>query len=322
MHRSSPEGRGARVAVTGASADLGRLLLPLLEADERVERIVAVDLAKPSAHGPKVEFRRVNLAQAGGEVDLADALAEAGADVLYHLAFLSGRIHDAAFAHELEVIGSMHALSAAAQAGVKRLVIPSLTALYGARPQHPALLREDAPLLGCKGSRFINDKVEVEQQFAEFGSQHPDTRVIVLRFAPIVGPSTDNPVTRLLRTRVLPTLMGFDPLWQVLHEDDAAAALHLALFADVNGPFNVVGRGVVSLSALIDRSGGAALPMLAPIARAAIRALESAGIAAVPASMLDFIHYSWVADGRRAEDELGFVPRFASKDAAATLRGA
>ncbi|MHB8876081.1 MAG: NAD-dependent epimerase/dehydratase family protein [Myxococcaceae bacterium] len=321
MSRPSGDKKGLRVAVTGATGDLGQLLLPLLEADERVERVIAIDLAKPRAHGPKVEFRRVNLAQAGGEIDLRDALLEAGADTLYHLAFLYGRVHNAAFAHELEVIGSMHTLSAVAQAGVKRLVIPSLTALYGARPQHPALLREDAPLHGCKGSRFVNDKVEVEQQFAAFGQKHPETRVIILRFAPIIGPSVDNPITRLLRTRLVPTLMGFDPLWQVVHEDDAAAALHLALFADVSGPYNVVGHGVISLSALVRWSGGAALPMPAPVARAAIRALEAAGVASVPSSLLDFIHYSWVADGKRAQEELGFFPRYASKDAAASMRG-
>ena len=321
MNRPSGENKGLRVAVTGATGDLGQLLLPLLEADERVERIIAIDMAKPKAHGPKVEFRRVNLAQSGGEIDLRDALTESGVDALYHLAFIYGRIHDAAFAHELEVIGSMHALSAVAQAGVKKLIIPSLTALYGARAQHPALLREDAPLLGCKGSRFLNDKVEVEQQFASFREQHAGTDVVILRFAPIVGPSVNNPITRWLKTRLVPTLMGFDPLWQVVHEEDAAAALHLALFAEVSGAFNVVGDGVISLSGLVRWSGGAVVPLPGPLARAAIRGLEAGGVATVPPALLDFLHYSWVADGARAQDELGFVPRYASKDAAASLRG-
>jgi UDP-glucose 4-epimerase len=321
MSRPSGEDQGLCVAVTGATGDLGQLLLPLLEADDRVARVIAIDMAKPRAHGPKVEFRRVNLAQAGGELDLRDVLLEAGADQLFHLAFLYGRIHNASFAHELEVIGSMHALSAVAQAGVKRLIIPSLTALYGARAHHPALLREDAPLHGCKGSRFVNDKVEVEQQFAAFGAKHPETKVIILRFAPIVGPSVDNPITRLLRTRVVPTLMGFDPLWQVVHEDDAAAALLLALFADASGAYNVAAHGIISLSALVHWSGGTAVPMPAPMARAAIRVLEAAGVSSVPAALLDFIHYSWVADGQRAQDELGFSARYNSKDAAASMRG-
>ena len=87
-------------------------------------------------------------------------------------------------------------------------------------------------LAGCLGSRFVNDKVEVENQLAAFTSAHPETHVVVLRFAPIVGPTSDNPVTRWLRTRLVPTLLGFDPLWQVVHEDDAADALHAALFAE------------------------------------------------------------------------------------------
>src|SRR5438067_6411672 len=148
---------GLRVSVTGATGDLGGLLLPRLEADPRVESILAIDLAKPSAHGPKVEYRRVDLTAASGERDLQDALREAKVDALYHLAFISGRVHSAAFAHELEVIGSMHVLTAAGALGLSRLIVPSMTALYGARASNAALIREDAPLYGCPGSRFVND---------------------------------------------------------------------------------------------------------------------------------------------------------------------
>lgn len=312
---------GLCVAVTGASGDLGALLLPLLEQDERVERILAVDAAKPTAHGAKVQFRRVELSQPGADSLLASALIEAEVTALYHLAFIHGRIHSGAFAHELEVVGSMHTLSAAKRAGIQRLIVPSLTALYGARPQNPALLREDAPLRGCDGSRYLNDKVQVEQQLEDFRRAHPEVALVVLRFAPIVGPSVDNPVTRWLRTRVVPSLLGFDPLWQVIHEEDAAAALHRALFGQAVGAFNVVGRGVMSFSGLVRETGGAVVPLPQVVVRAAIRALEATGIAALPEPMLDFIHYSWVADGRRAHQELGFSPRHHAKDAAASIRG-
>ena len=61
-------------------------------------------------------------------------------------------------------IGAAQAL---VRAGVKKLVVASLTALYGAKQNHPALLREDAPLAGCPVSRFFNDKVQVEEQLAD-----------------------------------------------------------------------------------------------------------------------------------------------------------
>ncbi len=322
MERPSTRRQGLNVAVTGATGDLGSLLLPRLEADERIGRILAIDVAKPKAHGPKVDYRRVDLTQHSADVHLAQALIDAKIDVLLHLAFVYGRVHSAAFAHELEVIGSMHVLSAVRRASVGRLVIPSMTALYGARPQNPALLTEDAPLLGCPGSRFINDKVEVEHQFAAFRRAHADIDVLVLRFAPIVGPNVDNPVTRWLRTRVVPTLLGFDPPWQVIHENDAIAALHHAVFSGSSGAYNVVGPGLLSLSGLVRRSGGAPVPLPGPLARAAVRLLEATGVvAAVPVPLFDYLHFGWVADDRRSRERLGFVPRHHATDAAASLRG-
>lgn len=310
-----------RVAVTGATGDLASLLLPLLEQDERVERVLAIDTSKPPAHGPKVDFHPIELSQQGSETLLAEALTKTGIDVVCHLAFIHGRVHSPSFAHELEVIGSMQVLSATWRARARRLIVPSLTALYGARPHHPAFLKEDTPLLGSPGSRFLNDRVEVEQQLQAFRKSHPELEILVLRFAPIVGPTVNNPMTRWLKTRLVPTLLGFDPLWQVIHEEDAARALQHALFAKAQGAFNVAAPGVLSLSGLVRQSGGAVVPLPHAAARAAIHALEMSGVAAVPEPLLDFIHYNLVADSRRSREELGFVPSYDARDAAASLRG-
>ncbi len=307
-----------KVVVTGASGDLGSLLLPRLDADSAVGEVIAIDTATPSQQGGKITFRRVDLSQPGADKSLEPLLA--GADAIFHLAFMYGRVHDANFAHELEVIGSLHVLSAVAAAKVKRLVLPSMTALYGARPNAAALLREEAPLVRSE-SRFIHDKVEVERQLEDFKRAQPETEVVVLRFAPIVGPQVNNPVTRLLRTRLVPVLLGFDPLWQVIHQDDAVSALHQALHARATGTFNVVADDVISLTGLVRASGGAALPLPGPVARAFIQGLEALGVSSVPAALLDYLKYSWVADGRRAREELDFTPRLPCEQAAATMKG-
>ncbi|MBU8894549.1 UDP-glucose 4-epimerase [Corallococcus sp. H22C18031201] len=307
-----------RVAVTGASGEFGKLLLPLLERDPNVERIVVLDVAKPA--GDKVEFHRVDLTRHDAEGELTDALTEHAVDALYHLAFLFGPIRSGSMAHELEVVGTMNVLTAAGRARLPRLVVPSLTAAYGARGNNPALLREEAPLQGCPHSRFINDKVEVEGQVMAFRERHPDTRTLVLRFAPLLGSDVDNPVARLLSRAVVPTLLGYDPLWQALHAEDAARALHLALRANASGAFNIVGRGVLPLSGLIRQAGARPLPLPGPMFRAALHALDMAGAATLPVALLDYMHYSWVADGERAESALGFVPVHHVRDAAAALR--
>lgn len=310
-----------RVGVTGISSDLGRCLLPRLQEDPAVERVIAFDIAKPSETASRLEYVRVDLTRPGMEEELTARLREARLDALYHLAFVNSRVHGAAFAHELEVIGSMHVLAAAGAVRLPRLILPSLTALYGARPNGPAFLSEHAALAGCDGSRFITDRVEVERQVEAFAQAHPQTHVVVLRFAPMLGSRADNPITRLLRTRLIPSVLGFDPLWQVVHEDDAADALHRALHCAGRGAFNIASPEVLPFSALVRLSGGYSLPLPGPVLRATIRLLESLGVPSVPVPLLDFLTYNWVADLARATDQLGFVPRRSATRAATSLAG-
>jgi UDP-glucose 4-epimerase len=308
-----------RVGVTGVSSDLGRGLLPRLEADPLVDSIVAFDVARPKELTKKCSFVRVDLTRPGMEAELTRAFKEQRLDALFHLAFVNSRVHGAAFAHELEVIGSMHVLAAAQEAGLTRLVIPSLTALYGARPNGPAVCLETHPLEG-EGVRFVTDRVEVEHQIEKFAERNPGVHVVVLRFAPIVGRTSDNPFTRLLRTGFVPTILGFDPLWQVVHEDDAVTALHLALTTKAEGTFNVVGETAAPFSTIVRLAGATAVPLPGPLLRATILALEAAGIASVPVPLLTFLRYTWIADGKRARKQLGFEPRVPFQDAMASMR--
>lgn len=314
------KGKGLVVGITGATGDLGRLLLPRLAGDPRVAKVVALDIAAPDPLD-KVEYCKVDLTRPGTENELQKVLTQTKVQVLYHLAFISSRVRSAAFAHELEVIGSMHVLAAAGALGLERLIFPSLTALYGARPGSPALLTEAALLAGCPGSRFVNDKVEVEHQLKAFSAANPGTQVLVLRFAPIVGPTSDNPITRWLKTRLVPTLLGFDPLWQVLHEDDAADALHSALFCAAAGCFNVAADGVLPLSAVVKLSGGQAVPLPRRLLREAMKALEALGAPTALPPLIDYLNYSWVTDGSRAARDLQFLPQWQAKDAIAAVRG-
>ncbi len=309
-----------RVAVTGASGDLAALLLPQLERDDAVEGVLALDTSRPEGLGTKGAFRRVNLARPESERLLVEAFEEAQTDVVVHLALPLSPAGMGALAHELEVAGTLNVLSAVARSRVRRLVVASYTVVYGARGQNPAFLTEDAPLHGSPGSRFVTDKVEVERQVAQFRRAHPDVKVLVLRFAPVLGPRVDNPITRLLRTRAVPTLLGFDPNWQALHEEDAVEALHRAVHAGAEGPMNVVGPGVVSFSGLVHLSGGHVVPLPARVAKGAVGVLGRLGLTSGKAGLLDYIRYGWVADGTLAERELGFVPRYDTRAAAAALQ--
>ena len=311
-------GSSLRVAITGPTSEFGALLLPRLLAEPRIAQLLTFGPRPVS--GPRLVHHRADLTRWDVESELENALSAAPVDVLYHLAFLHGRTRGAAFAHELEVIGTLHTLAAAVRSGVRHVIIPSTTTVYGARPGNPVLLGEDAPLNGCPGSRFVTDRAEVERQLVAFRRDHPGMNLTVLRFAPVLGPTVDNPATRYFRRPLVPTLLGFDPLWQAVHEEDARDLFLRLLVQPVSGTFNVVSEDVLPLSALIRLAGTIPLPLPLPVARATLRALNSAGITATPGALLDYLHYSWVADGTRARTELGFRPRFGAREAAASVR--
>ncbi|HEX9295693.1 MAG TPA: NAD-dependent epimerase/dehydratase family protein, partial [Polyangiaceae bacterium] len=211
------------VAITGAASFLGRNLVGLLEEDDRIGRIVAIDLASPSTAGQKTRAYEVDLAQPTAEERTSEILLAERTDCVVHLAFLGSPTHARAWAHELESVGTMRLLNAARQASVRKLVFWSQTLLYGAQPTNANFLSERQPLRAPMGESFFADKIEAEAEANRF-AQRTGNIVTVLRTAPVLGPTVKNYLSKYLARRFVPTMMGFDPLWQFLHEADAIAA--------------------------------------------------------------------------------------------------
>jgi UDP-glucose 4-epimerase len=182
--------------------------------------------------------------------------------------------------------------------------------VYGPSPSNPNWLDESAPRRGLAGSRYVNDKARAEMQAERYAADHPETRVTVLRFAPILGPTIHNYVTSFFSRPVAPRLMGHDPLLQFVHEADAVVALKRAVDRDVAGAFNIVGAGVLPYSTVLALMGRVPVPMPHFLAVRLSRALWATQVAISPPTFLDFLRYLCVADGARAERELGFRPRW------------
>ncbi len=313
--RKAAAATGRSVAITGAFGFLGRLLIARLEANPDVERVLALDLKPPPGTLRKTTFLPLDLTQPRSERAAGEAMTAASCDSLVHLALLYNPVHNAAYAHEVEAIGTLQLLGAAAAAGIRRLVTMSSTALYGARPDNPAFLTEDRPLRPAPQSRFFADKLEVERLIDAFRRERPGAAVVTLRMASLLGPTVKNPITRLFGRTVVPVLLGHDPLMQFLHEDDAVRALERAVLSDGSGIFNIAPPGALPLSSVLDLLGRTALPLPGPVARAGMSALWSLVGVGTPPSWLDYLRYVWVADGSRATRELGVTYLHTARDA-------
>ena len=322
--RNSNDAKTRSVAVTGASGFLGRNLIGVLERDPHIERIVAIDPepAGPgtvetsrATRGKKTQSHEIDLTQPAAEARLADILTAERIDAVVHLAFLSSPTHATAWAHEVESVGTMHVTLAARHARVRKFVLWSQTWLYGARPSNPNFLTEKHPLHAAASDSFFADKIDAEEQARRLAQRAPGVAVTILRTAPILGPTVENAITRYLGGRLVPTMMGFDPLVQFLHEADAIAALQLAVLRDVSGTFNIVGDGVLPLSTAIKLAGRVPVPIPHPIAETLASVGWVAQFADAPPSFLKYLRFLCVADGRKANDVMGFYPAHSTRDA-------
>jgi len=308
------------VAVTGASGVLGRALLERLELNPEVGQVLAFH-RQALTGGPyhKTRAVEVDLARPAAESEISKELERAQVDTLVHLAMLYNPQENAAYAHEVEVIGTLQLLGAAAAANVRALVLMSSTALYGPNPDNPAFLTEQHPLRPNPESRFLADKIEVEQQAETFREASPRRRVCILRLASLLGPDVMNPSTRLLRRPVIPMLLGFDPLLQFLHLEDASLALERAVLRNPDEVLNVAPPEPLAFSEVLRLLNRVPLPLPPALERTAMVGLWSVLGLGTPPGWLDYLRYSWVADGRRAEEVLGLNYQFSSREALAAF---
>ena len=299
------------VAVTGAYSFIGAELIKRLERDRRYYKVLAIDIRKPTFPLSKTQFHKIDLTLPTADADLAAVWKREGVDTVVHAAFLSAPTHANSWAHELESIGTMHVLNACAECQIRKLVVWSQTVVYGAHPLNPNFLTEDHELRGgLSRSRFVKDKVEVEKQVRRFRPENPDTIVTTLRTAATLGPTIRNFATRFFSRPMVPTLMGYDPLMQFVHERDVVDAFTLAVDNDHPGDFNIVGPGVLPFSTILAMMGKVPLPLPHFLAFPLSKALWATQVFDSPPNFLDFLRFLCVADGDKARRELNYEPKF------------
>jgi UDP-glucose 4-epimerase len=303
------------VAVTGAASFLGASVIGVLQDEESVRTLVAMDTRPPHTAGAKTKVYDLDLTHPSAEERMAETFAAEGVNTVVHLAFLHSPTHASAYSHELESVGTMHVLNACRRTRVQKLVLFSHTFLYGAHPTNPNFLSEKHALRARRTEPFLADKIEAESEALRFGRPGQGRTVTILRTAPIIGPSVDNFLTRFLGHRLVPTVLGFDPLWQFLHEADAVSAFRLAVVRDVPGVFNITPEGVLPLSTAIRLAGRSPFPLPRSLASPMVGALWVAQVAEAPPAFFDYLQYVCVADGDLARKVMGFRPLYTSREA-------
>jgi UDP-glucose 4-epimerase len=298
------------IAIVGARSFLGRRALARCLEAETVGSIILIDQRRPNVVASGTKFYKVDLTTPTADAILLDIFQAEKVDQVLHLGQLQRPSRDETSAHEYSVIGTFHLLNAVAAAGVKHTIVASSTLVYGAGPLNPNYLSEASPLRPDKRYRYVTDMVEVEELCKRFRDRNSDKVLTTLRFAPILGPTVHNYVTDYLEFPVSLSLLGFDPLMQVLHENDAIEAILMAMKSTYSGSANIVPSDVLPLSTMLYRLGKVNVPMPHPLAYPTVGAAWAAGIAPLPQYHLDYIRYLCCGEGAVAERELDFVAEY------------
>jgi UDP-glucose 4-epimerase len=302
-----------RTAVTGIASLLGSRVLRRLAEIRPPDSLVAIDVAAPP-RALGVRHHAVDFTEPASDQRLLELLREEEVETVVHAAFFTSPRRDSTYAHELESIGTLNLLAAAAAAGVQRVILRSFTTVYGARGDNPNFLTEEHRLQPSPALSWVRDKLEAEQHAAAFARRYPGMSVTVLRFAPLVGPGVHTFYTRIFDHRVVPLLMGYDPLVQLLHPDDAVAAFMAAIDQAPGGAYNVVPSRPIPLLTAYHLAAKIPVFVPHPLAYAGADLLWAAGLGAAPGAFVDYVRYLFVADGEKARQRLGFVPRHSSRD--------
>jgi UDP-glucose 4-epimerase len=305
-------GTPSSIAITGLRTFLGGRLAQRLMAREATA-VVGVDIRRPFRMDDRLRWHRLDLTEPTADSMLVAVLDRERVEVLVHAAFRSEPTADVEYDHELETLGTLHVLHACAAAKVKRLVVLSSTMVYGARPDNPNFLSEDHALRGHDDAHGVRNRVEAEALVASFRERHPETEVTVLRPCWILGPTIDDLVARMFGRPVVPTLLGHDPLLQLVHEDDVLRVLETATLERHPGVFNVVGRGVLPLSTLLALAGKRGVPIPVKLWYSLLGALSQGRSGDAPAGFYDYLRFLFVADGSRGWQEFG-EPVFSTRE--------
>ncbi len=295
------------VAVTGAAGTLGADVVRRLAATRGVREVVAVDVERGAA-ARKVRWRLTDVR------DPLLARSLAGVDAVVHLAGLHHPDVAPAVRRAANVRGTANVLEAASAAGVRHVTLVTSAMVYGALPDNPVPLDENAPLRAPRDDSLVGDFVEVERQAESHRHTDPGVTVAVLRPATLCGPGADSVLTRHFESPRLLVVRGSTPLWQFCHVDDLAAAIVTAVTSGLDGPYDVAPDGWLTQAEVEAVAGKRRLELPSVVAFATADRLHRAGISRAPSSELAYLAYPWVVAGHRLR-AAGWSPEHGNADA-------
>jgi len=302
-----------RVLITGLSSYWGCRLAQELERVSEIEAIIGV-----SADDPALPLERTEFVRVGNQHALLRRIVHAAEidTVVDTRLVVDSRNASAREAHEQNVIGTMNVLAACGgpDSPVTKVVFKSSAHYYGCERDDPSFFTEAMRRPHPPETRLESDIVEADDAVQGFAERNPKVTVTTLRFCNGLGPDLRTTHTALLGLPAVPGILGFDPRYQFIHEDDIVGALRHAVVSDLPGIYNAAPDGVLILSEVASLLGKPYLPLLPPWGTALAASVFGVAGPSIPPEVRQQLRYGRGLDNRRLK-QAGYRFQLTSREA-------
>lgn len=304
-----------RVLITGIVGSLAQLVADALIAQGH--QVFGVDYRKkPELLRPEITFVRANY----NKTRIEDVFRKHQPEAVLHLGRVGNLKETSNKRFDLNVVGSAKIMELCVKYNAKRLLVLSTFHIYGAHPANHIRISEEEPLRAVQNFPQLMDAVQLDTMATTWVYKHRKLRTIVLRPCNVVGPRINNAISNYLRAPTHLSVLGFNPMWQFVHERDMVSALLKALESDAIGVFNVAGSGEIPIQDAQDSVGGRTLVVPGLVADFLLRVRGRVG-KALPPYLLDFFKYPCVVSDQKFRSEVGYAPQVSLRETLRSVAG-
>jgi UDP-glucose 4-epimerase len=293
-----------KILITGISGTLARGVAYRLV--RRGHEVIGID-RRPWPDVPEgVEMHQVDIRKRPAE----DVFRISRPDALIHMATVTHFTTDTEERYRINLGGTRKLFEYCHEYGVKQAVFVGRHTVYGATPDSPLYHTEDEPPLAGAAFKELADLVAADLYAGSALWRLPELNTAVLRLCYFLGPSHGGTLAGFLSKNRVPLVLGFDPLYQLMHEWDAEEAITLAVEKQLRGVFNVAGPSPVPLTTVCEATGRRAVPIPEPLYPAV---LGRFGFPYLPDDAIVHVKYPIVIDNKAFVEATGFEPRYSAK---------
>jgi len=290
-----------KVLVTGVAGRLGRVLARRLLAEGHV--VLGID-RRPWPDPPRgLMMFPVDIRKRPAE----DVFRRHHPEAVVHMATVTHFQRSGEERYRINLNGTRAVFDHAAKYGVGHVLFVGRHTYYGAAADSPLYHTEADPPMAVATFPDLADLVAADLYAGAALWRHPEMCTTVLRFVYTLGPSRRGTLASFLRGPAVPSVFGFDPLFQFMHDEDVVDAVTVALQQRVRGVFNVTGPPPVPLSLLIRTTGRKEVSLPEVFLG---RVLGHFGLPRLPVGAVNHLKFPVVIDGKLFRDTTGFEHRF------------